>query len=126
MLGATCTAFVCIYAVLRSSTTAAGAGFAITCALELTVKIFWTTANLGGIQIAMTAVERVAEYDLVEQEPVDGLKPPSDWPRKESSIEVKNLSLRYAPHLPMVVKNLSFSIGPGQKVGRSSGCRFMD
>lgn len=118
MIGASCTAAVCVYAVLRPSTTAASAGFAITCALEMTNKIFWTTANMSGLQVGMTSIERVAEYDLVEQEPRDGVEPPPSWPKKDSSIEVKNLSLRYASHLPMVVNDLSFTIGPGEKVRR--------
>lgn len=41
---------------------------------------------------------------------------PDDWPAV-GYIEFKNVSLRYRPHLPLVLKNLDFSIYPNEKVG---------
>jgi len=38
------------------------------------------------------------------------------WPEK-SSIEFKNVSMRYREGLPLALKNLSFLIQPGEKVG---------
>lgn len=38
------------------------------------------------------------------------------WPEK-ASLEFKNVSMRYREGLPLVLKNVSFSILPGEKVG---------
>jgi ATP-binding cassette subfamily C (CFTR/MRP) protein 1 len=39
-----------------------------------------------------------------------------EWP-EFSSIEFKELSLRYRPELPLILKRLDLSIPPGAKVG---------
>lgn len=45
------------------------------------------------------------------------LPPPSpSWP-SSPSVEFKNVSMRYRPGLPLVLKNVSFNIHPGQRVG---------
>ena len=38
------------------------------------------------------------------------------WPTK-GKLEVDDLSLRYRPGLPLVLKNLTFTVNPGEKVG---------
>jgi ATP-binding cassette subfamily C (CFTR/MRP) protein 1 len=38
------------------------------------------------------------------------------WPEK-ASMEFKNVSMRYREGLPLVIKNVSFKILPGEKVG---------
>lgn len=43
-------------------------------------------------------------------------KPKSDWPH-EGKIEFKSVHMRYAPLEPPVLKNLSFTIYPHEKVG---------
>jgi ABC-type multidrug transport system fused ATPase/permease subunit len=43
-------------------------------------------------------------------------KAPENWPPK-GTIELNNLNLRYRPGLPLVLKNLSFEIPAGKKVG---------
>ena len=63
-------------------------------------------------------MERVNEYINIEQEPpaiIESHRPPSNWPH-EGRIEVKNVSLRYAPDLPDVLKEVTFSINPHEKV----------
>lgn len=39
-----------------------------------------------------------------------------NWPEK-ASLEFKNVSMRYREGLPLVLKNVSFKILPGEKVG---------
>ena len=43
-------------------------------------------------------------------------KPPDDWP-KHGELSMEDVAFRYAPELPMVLKNLSFSLRPSEKVG---------
>ena len=43
-------------------------------------------------------------------------RPATHWPHA-GEIHVENLSIRYAPELPDVLHELTFSIAPSQKVG---------
>jgi ABC-type multidrug transport system fused ATPase/permease subunit len=63
-------------------------------------------------------VERIDEYLKIEQEPpriVDAYRPPPEWPY-EGAIKVENLSIRYAPDLPDVLKQVSFEVGKFEKI----------
>jgi len=67
----------------------------------------------------MNAVERVAEYMDLEEEPpaiIEGSHPPASWPHS-GAIEVKNLTMKYSADSPEVIKNISFSIKAGEKIG---------
>ncbi|PNH11698.1 Canalicular multispecific organic anion transporter 1, partial [Tetrabaena socialis] len=41
---------------------------------------------------------------------------PPDWPAA-GAIEVADLSMRYRPHMPLVLKGISFKVAAGEKVG---------
>ena len=41
---------------------------------------------------------------------------PEEWPTK-GCVEFKNVDLKYRPDLPLVLKGITFSINPGEKVG---------
>eukprot|EP00439_Symbiodinium_sp_Y106_P017686 s1073_g2.t1 len=47
---------------------------------------------------------------------VTASRPPPGWPDR-GVLKVKNLQLRYKPHLPLVLKGLSFSLKEGERVG---------
>jgi ABC-type multidrug transport system fused ATPase/permease subunit len=70
------------------------------------------------MEMAMNAVERVEEYTRLEQEPpaIQDLRPPADWPNK-GRVHVKDLTIKYAPELPEVLKEISFKIKPHEKLG---------
>ncbi|KAK7061300.1 multidrug resistance-associated ABC transporter [Favolaschia claudopus] len=70
------------------------------------------------LEQAMVCVERVNEYCEIQQEPPEFIepRPPANWP-SAGAIECRDLVIRYAPELPAVLHNISFSISPGQKVG---------
>ncbi len=68
----------------------------------------------------MVSTKRVMEYGQLPSEapletiPVDR-KPPPNWPHM-GEIEMDQVSFRYADNLPMVLKSVSFSVLPTQKV----------
>lgn len=68
----------------------------------------------------MNSVERVVHYqDKLEQEPPHFLpdkKPAGKWP-SEGKLEMKDVVLKYRPELPDVLKGLSMSVQPGEKIG---------
>ncbi|KAG6511042.1 hypothetical protein ZIOFF_029091 [Zingiber officinale] len=65
----------------------------------------------------MVSVERVVEYMGIPQEELQGSKSlPTGWP-PQGLIEFDHVSLQYRPSLPAALKDLSFSIAAGMKVG---------
>ncbi|KAL5522541.1 hypothetical protein ACEPAG_8557 [Sanghuangporus baumii] len=64
------------------------------------------------------AVERVKEYSNLNKEGLEfnEPRPPASWPSK-GAVECKGLTIRYAPDLPDVLRDLSFKVNPGEKVG---------
>lgn len=101
-----------------SSLDSAMAGILLTNALAFTEGAQWLVKLYSSIELSMSSVERVKEYIEVEPETVENsrLTPNSDWPTK-GKIVVSNLSLRYSPALPKVLKSISFSVEANTKVG---------
>ncbi|EGN97738.1 hypothetical protein SERLA73DRAFT_111068 [Serpula lacrymans var. lacrymans S7.3] len=68
----------------------------------------------------MNAVERIVHYaNQAEQEPphqLDACTLSTPWP-SEGQVEMKDVVLKYRPELPPVLKGLSMSIKPGEKIG---------
>ncbi|EGO18443.1 hypothetical protein SERLADRAFT_353365 [Serpula lacrymans var. lacrymans S7.9] len=68
----------------------------------------------------MNAVERIVHYaNQAEQEPphqLDACTLSTPW-LSEGQVEMKDVVLKYRPELPPVLKGLSMSIKPGEKIG---------
>lgn len=66
----------------------------------------------------MNTSERVTHYGKLapEGELLTDNDPPAEWPQ-QGCIEFKNVHLRYRDGLPEVLKGVSFSTKPGEKVG---------
>ncbi|CAB0016955.1 unnamed protein product [Nesidiocoris tenuis] len=95
-------------------------GFAITQAIGLTGMFQWGMRQSAELENSMTSVERVLEYSDLQSEPelesTPDKKPPPSWPN-EGKIVFSNLRLRYCVGEPWVLKGLSFTIQPQEKVG---------
>ncbi|GAA6061872.1 hypothetical protein JCM10212_000513 [Sporobolomyces blumeae] len=103
---------------------AATAGFCLTFALGISNDILFLVRRYTQLELSMVAVERIREYSLIKQEAPEIVepRPPAHWPQGE--IVVKDLNIRYAPELPDVLHDLSFTIKRGEKVGivGATGC----
>ena len=69
----------------------------------------------------MISAERVMEYSHLESEaPPDASpsdqKPLDDWPSK-GELHMEEVAFRYSAELPLVLRNLTFSIRPSERVG---------
>lgn len=95
---------------------AALGGFALFFALEYTGAITWTIRHYTNVELDMNAAERIVEYAKLPTESQAGVSPPASWPT-DGRLEVSDLSVSYAPDLPPVLKNLSFSVDRNQRVG---------
>jgi len=109
--------FLVVMYMIQSDMPAALSGFALSYVITLNTKTLWIVRWWSVNEINFNSMERIHEYLGVQQEPRNGIQPPAAWPSKQGTIEVEGLTARYAPHLPPVLKSVSFSVKAGEKIG---------
>ncbi|CAK4133591.1 unnamed protein product [Aphanomyces euteiches] len=99
------------------------AGVALSYAFDVTQSLNWTVRTLSTIQTQMVSVERINTYTTmdieadVKAEPLKQLElENAKWPAA-GALTFAGVDLRYRPGLPLVLKNLSFTIQPREKIG---------
>uniref|UniRef100_A0A9J7YYT7 ATP-binding cassette sub-family C member 5 n=1 Tax=Cyprinus carpio carpio TaxID=630221 RepID=A0A9J7YYT7_CYPCA len=97
------------------------AGLAISYAVQLTGLFQFTVRLLSETEARFTSVERINHYikNLESEGPrqiCGSSAPASSWP-EEGRITFQNVEMRYRDGLPLVLKNLSFSVLPEETVG---------
>ncbi|KAG0002100.1 hypothetical protein BGZ79_003605 [Entomortierella chlamydospora] len=108
-----------LLAVLNKDTLSPSlAGLALSFTLVLVDEVTWLLRIFTRFQGDLVSVERVHEYSTKNTEAplVTGVKIPEQWPNK-GHIIFKNYSARYRDGLDLVLKNISFEVQPGNKVG---------
>ncbi|OJD19343.1 hypothetical protein AJ78_00705 [Emergomyces pasteurianus Ep9510] len=98
---------------------AGAAGLALTYAVTFTENVLWLVRLYAQNQQNMNSVERIEEYIGVEQEAeavIPDRRPPTNWPA-HGALQFDNYSTRYRPDLDPVLKNVTFSVQPGERVG---------
>lgn len=111
-----------LFAVISSENgdiEASTAGLSVTYALQATFALSFLTVITCDLEVYVVAAERVKEYTDVQSEApwnIPATKPPSSWPDK-GKVEFKNYSVRYRPGLDLVLKDVDFTVEPGEKVG---------
>ncbi|KAF9347371.1 hypothetical protein BGX26_001151 [Mortierella sp. AD094] len=108
-----------LLAVLNKDTLSPSlAGLALSFTLVLVDEITWLLRIFTRFQGDLVSVERVHGYSVKNTEAplVTGVKIPEQWPSKGHVI-FKNYSARYREGLDLVLKNISFEVQPGNKVG---------
>lgn len=120
IVGALVMFFAAVFVMLSVGKIDAGlAGLSLTYAISFSESALWIVRLYSNVEMNMNSVERLREYFSIEQEPpreIPENKPPSSWPEK-GEIKVENVSLRYDPNLPRVIKDVSFTVEPKNKVG---------
>ncbi|KAL3833009.1 hypothetical protein ACJIZ3_007745 [Penstemon smallii] len=95
------------------------AGLAVTYGINLNVlqaSVIW---NICNAENKMISVERILQYsNLASEAPlvIEDSRPPENWP-DIGSICFTNLQIRYAEHLPSVLKNISCTFPGRKKIG---------
>ncbi|KAI2110795.1 Transporter of the ATP-binding cassette (ABC) [Ophidiomyces ophidiicola] len=98
---------------------AGAAGLSLTYAVTFTENILWLVRLYSENQQNMNSVERIEEYLKVEQEAraiVPENRPPGNWP-SQGAVRFVEYSTRYRSGLDLVLKKISFSVQPGERVG---------
>ncbi|KAJ3086700.1 Multidrug resistance-associated protein 4 [Quaeritorhiza haematococci] len=95
------------------------AGLALSNALQMLVFVQWSVRMWGDVQAQMVSVGQVIYYADIESEApaeIPDKKPPATWPPK-GQIDFQNVVLRYQKFGVAVLKNISFTIHPREKIG---------
>lgn len=92
-------------------------GLGITQSITLTGMLQWGMRQWSELENQMTSVERIVEYTKISPETENVIvTPPQSWPAT-GNIDFQSVFMRYAPEEPNVLKNLTFTIRSGEKVG---------
>ncbi|OMO90148.1 hypothetical protein COLO4_19316 [Corchorus olitorius] len=95
------------------------AGLAVTYGINLNVlqaSVIW---NICNAENKMISVERILQYSNLASEAaleIEECRPPNNWP-DVGTICFRNLQIRYAEHLPSVLKNISCTFPGRKKIG---------
>lgn len=110
------TAFCITIAASQGWITAALGGLVTIYALEFWQHLNWGVRIFSDLESRMTSVERLEFYAQLPTEHDPNHIELPHWP-VSGKLEFKNVALRYAEHLPLVLKNVSFVIPSGARVG---------
>ncbi|KAK2538418.1 Abcc5 [Columba guinea] len=96
------------------------AGLAISYAVQLTGLFQFTVRLASETEARFTSVERIDHYiktlSLEAPARIKNKAPPLDWPQ-EGEVVFENAEMRYRENLPLVLKKVSFTIKPKEKIG---------
>lgn len=106
--------------MLSSATIDPGAaGLSLSYAITFTDIVLWLVRLYGANEQNMNSVERVKEYTEVEQEAKEHIpdtKPAANWP-SHGAVQFIGYTTRYRADLAPVLKNVTFKVKAGEKVG---------
>ncbi|KAG0375275.1 hypothetical protein BGX24_009328 [Mortierella sp. AD032] len=95
------------------------AGISLVSTLNIMGLIYWLVRIYTEMEMSLNSVERVQEYLHMPQEPpavIPGSRPPAGWPY-DGTIEIKNLTMQYAPDLKPALEGISICVRPREKIG---------
>ncbi|KAK9084641.1 hypothetical protein Sjap_025052 [Stephania japonica] len=95
------------------------AGLAVTYGLNLNTLLLMTMWSICNVENKMISVERILQYTCIPSEPplvIEANRPDQDWP-SDGKVDIHDLQVRYAPHMPLVLRGLTCSFPGGMKTG---------
>ncbi len=113
------TAMMIVFSSRYGLISAGTAGLATVYAIDFWRHLNWGVRIFTDLESRLTSVERLQFYaQLPPEKDVIGepVVTSEFWP-ENCELEFRNVSLRYAPHLPQVLKNVSFKVPTGARVG---------
>jgi ABC-type multidrug transport system fused ATPase/permease subunit len=107
--------------VMRSSSfiDPGAAGLSLSYAITFTEIVLWLVRLYGANEQNMNSVERVKEYLEVEQEArahIPATRPAANWP-SHGIVQFIGYTTRYRADLGPVLRNVTFKVRAGEKVG---------
>lgn len=91
-------------------------GFSLTFSMGFSQAIFKAVNSFGILETYMNATGSVIGYTELETEEQGGNEVTEDWPMN-GEVAVNGLEVAYSTNLPLVLKDVSFTVGAGQRLG---------
>ncbi|XP_043694912.1 ABC transporter C family member 3-like [Telopea speciosissima] len=92
-------------------------GLAVTYGLDFSMHgVIW---DFSSLENKIISVERIQQYTYIPSEPpllVEEDRPDREWP-SQGTVDIVDLQVRYAPHLPLVLRGLTCTFLGGKKIG---------
>ncbi|KDO36720.1 hypothetical protein CISIN_1g011281mg [Citrus sinensis] len=95
------------------------AGLAVTFGLNLNMLQASLISKLCNLENRIISVERILQYMCIPNEPplvIEASRPNCSWP-SQGEVDIHGLQVRYAPHLPLVLRGLTCTFLGGMKTG---------
>ncbi|KAF8513407.1 P-loop containing nucleoside triphosphate hydrolase protein [Hysterangium stoloniferum] len=106
-------------ALVTTGVNAGIVGLMISYGLNTTGALNWFVRSASEVEQNIVSVERILHQTNVSPEAPEHILdtlPHGPWPSK-GSVEFQNYSMRYRPELDLVLRNISLSIKPKEKIG---------
>lgn len=91
-------------------------GFSLTFSMGLTGTLFKAVNAFGQLETYMDAAGAVTAYTSLQTEDQGGMEVAEDWP-SQGKVELNGIQAVYSADLPLVLKDVSFTAEPGQRIG---------
>ncbi|GMI65446.1 ATP-binding cassette C3, MULTIDRUG RESISTANCE PROTEIN 3, multidrug resistance-associated protein 3 [Hibiscus trionum] len=95
------------------------AGLAVTYGFNLNILQAWVVWNICNMENTIISVERILQYSSIPSEPalvIETNRPDRHWPY-HGEVQIHDLQVRYAPHMPLVLRGLTCTFPGGLKTG---------
>ncbi|ONH89522.1 hypothetical protein PRUPE_I000500 [Prunus persica] len=95
------------------------AGLTVTYGLNLNTLLAWFIWNLCNVENRIISVERLLQYTTIPSEPplvIESNQPDRSWPLR-GKVDIHDLQVRYAPHMPLVLRGITCTFPGGMKTG---------
>ncbi|KAA3486881.1 ABC transporter C family member 3-like isoform X1 [Gossypium australe] len=95
------------------------AGLAVTYGLNLNMLQAWVVWNICSMENRIISVERILQYSSISSEPalvIETNRPDRSWPFC-GEVHIHDLQVRYASHMPLVLRGLTCTFPGGLKTG---------
>ncbi|VDC01967.1 unnamed protein product [Peniophora sp. CBMAI 1063] len=93
-------------------------GFSLNMAVGFSGLIIWLVRFVNAFEVSGNSLERIRAFTVIEQEPkpISDKVPSAAWPTS-GSLHVEGLNARYSTDGPLVLKDVSFEVKSGERVG---------
>lgn len=121
MIAAAFALLICMLCVTdQFNISASSTGLLLNYVIQIVGLLSLTVRAMTQVETEMNSVERLHSYafELPQEAAYEKSEftPPPQWPFT-GYIQFKDVSMRYRPNLPLVLKDLNFGVYPGEKLG---------
>ncbi|KAE8125408.1 hypothetical protein FH972_020219 [Carpinus fangiana] len=95
------------------------AGLGVMYGLNLNMLQAWVILNICQIENKMISVERILQYTGIPSESpllIEEKQPDCSWP-SHGELDIRDLQVRYAPHMPLILQGITCTFFGGRKTG---------